>query len=176
MPDVLTVFHGTTSLIDKIDVTKGKPYKDFGRGFYVTESRNHASNLALRNKRIEFERYGNVCQAYLYKYYMDISKLSGFNLKIFPDADFEWLQFVINNRRTRERAHNYDVVIGPTANDDTMAVINAYLDALYGEIGGDDALKTLMKYIEPDKLPQQIYFSCNVAASVLIPKGLVEEL
>ena len=32
-PDII-VYHGSTSLIDKIDVTRGKPYKDFGRGFY----------------------------------------------------------------------------------------------------------------------------------------------
>ena len=40
--EVLTVYHGTTSLIDVIDVSKGKPYKDFGRGFYVTQDLNHA--------------------------------------------------------------------------------------------------------------------------------------
>jgi len=95
--DPITVYHGTTSVIDVIDVDKGKPYKDFGRGFYVTESRNHASSLALRNKRIEAERFGNYCEAYLYTYEMSLSELSGFEIKEFQNADFEWLQFVFSN-------------------------------------------------------------------------------
>ena len=172
----IIVYHGSTSLIKTIDVTKGKPYKDFGRGFYVTESKSRASNLALRNKRIEKERYGRLCDAHLYTYKMNKSRLSRYNVKEFLKADFEWLSFVIENRRTRDRAHNFDAVIGPTANDDTMTVINAYLDALYGVIGDEDALMTLIKNIKPDKPPKQIYFSNNDAANTLIPEGRVERL
>jgi len=102
------VYHGSTSIIKTIDVTKGKPYKDFGRGFYVTESKSHASSLALRNKRIEKERYGISCDAYLYTYKMNKTRLSGFNVKEFLNADFEWMLFVIANRRARNRVHNYD--------------------------------------------------------------------
>ena len=171
--DIITVYHGTTSLIINIDVSLGKPYKDFGRGFYVTKSKEHAKTLALRNKRIEIERFGRLCEAYIYTYEIDISKLSDFSIKKFNNADFEWLQFVILNRKTRDRSHNYDIVIGPTANDDTMVVINAYLDALYGEIGEEAALNTLLNNIMSDKLPGQIYFSNNRAANMLIPKDQV---
>ena len=176
MSATITVYHGSTSLIDKIDVAKGKPYKDFGRGFYVTESRRHASNLALRNKRIEIERFGRPCEAYLYTYEMDMGKLSGFKVKKFLDADFEWVQFVLMNRKSRNHTHDFDAVIGPTANDDTMVVLNAYLDGLYGDIGSEDALETLLKNIEAEKLPEQIYFSNNDATDSLVQKGQVEKL
>jgi hypothetical protein len=172
----VVVYHGSTSLFDKIEVAKGKPYKDFGRGFYITESKKHASNLALRNKRIEIERYGRQCEAYLYTYELNISKLSGFNVKEFGAADLEWVQFVLANRKVRNRTHNFDVVIGPTANDDTMVVINAYLDEIYGKVGSEDALNTLLKNIEAEKLPGQIYFSSNEAAGLLISKGQVVKL
>jgi hypothetical protein len=66
----IVVYHGSTSLIETIDVSKGKPYKDFGRGFYVTQDYTHAKNLAARNKRLELERYG-----FLHKF------SSGFNVK-----------------------------------------------------------------------------------------------
>jgi len=174
--DKIIVFHGTTTLIDVIDVSLGKPFKDFGRGFYVSKSKDHASNLALRNKRIEIERYSRFCEAYVYTYEIDMSKLRGFNTKEFINADYEWLQFIISNRKMRDRSHNYDVVFGPTANDDTMVVVNAYLDALYGKIGEEDALNTLLKNIRADKLPGQIYFSNNEAANSLVPKGRVEIL
>lgn len=172
----LIVYHGTTSLIDVIDVTKGKPYKDFGRGFYVTESKSHATTLALRNKRIENERFGKTYKAYIYTYELNLSDLSGYNIKEFSNADYNWLQFVIANRRLQNHTHDYDVVIGPTANDDTMVVINAYLDALYGEIGQEDALRTLLRNIMPGKLPGQIFFSNNNAAGVLTQKEQVELL
>ena len=169
----ITVYHGSTSLIETIDVAEGKPYKDFGRGFYVTESELHARNIAIRNKRIEKERFSRDCEAYLYTYEMDMPMLYSFSIKEFQYADMEWLQFVVANRKTRNRTHGYDVVIGPTANDDTMAVINAYLDALYGEIGTDDALRTLLNYIEPEKLPRQIFFSNNEATGILVMKRQV---
>ena len=140
----ITVYHGTTSLLDKIEVSKGKPYKDFGCGFYVTKSKTHAKKIALRNKRIEIERFGLESEAYVYTYEMDLKGLSGLKVKEFKEADFEWIQFVIANRKVRTRTHDYDVVIGPTANDDTMVVINAYLDGLYGDLGDKNALKTLL--------------------------------
>ena len=46
------LFHGTTYDINKIDVTQGKGYKDFGKGFYATAIKSHAENIARRNKRI----------------------------------------------------------------------------------------------------------------------------
>ena len=170
------VYHGSTSILDRIEVDRGKPYKDFGRGFYVTKSRVHATNIAKRNKRIEKERYGKTCEAYLYTYEMNMKGLSGFRVKEFKVADIEWVQFVLANRKTRNRTHDYDVVIGPTANDDTMVVINAYLDGLYGDIGDDDTLRTLLRNIEAENLPGQIYFSSDEAAGLLIPKGQVEIL
>jgi len=62
----------------------------------------------------------------------------------------------------------------PTADDDTMFFINAYLDNLYGPIGSDSALKILLSLIKPDALPNQIYFATNRAASILELKGRVE--
>ena len=173
MSNNVIVYHGSTSLLDRIDVTKGKPYKDFGRGFYVTKSKSHATNLALRNKHIE-SRFGRVCKAYLYTYEMNVSDLSSLRVKEFYTADFEWVQFVLANRKSRNKTHNYDVVIGPTANDDTMVVLNAYLDGLYGSIGSDDALGVLLKNIEAENLPGQIYFSTENAVALLTQLGHVE--
>ena len=170
------VYHGSTYFIDEINVNEGKPYKDFGRGFYVTENRTHAERLALRNKRIELERRGRQCEAYLYTYEFNVESLSDFNVKVFEEPDFEWVQFVLANRKSRNSVHDFDVVMGPTADDDTMIVINAYLDGLYGTIGSDDALNTLIKNIEAENLPTQIFFAKNKAAKLLIPKDRVIRL
>ena len=33
----MILFHGSNIEIDKIDLNKCRPYKDFGKGFYLTE-------------------------------------------------------------------------------------------------------------------------------------------
>jgi len=35
--------------------------------------------------------------------------------------------------------HDYDMVIGPTADDDTAFCLKAYWDGLYGKVGSDAA-------------------------------------
>ena len=172
---ITTVYHGSTHFFNEIDVSEGKPYKDFGRGFYVTYIRSHAAKLALRNKQLE-KKFGRNCNAYLYTFDFDKSKLSKFKVKEFKEADLSWLKFVIANRKTKLRAHNFDVVIGPTADDDTMAVINIYLEGFYGEIGTDDALSTLLRFIKPDVLPKQIYFATNESTMALTRSGGIEIL
>lgn len=46
------LYHGTIYDITKIDISQGKGYKDFGKGFYATSVKRHAENIARRNKRI----------------------------------------------------------------------------------------------------------------------------
>lgn len=50
------LYHGTIYEFDGIDVTVGKGYKDFGKGFYATEVPSHAERLAIRNKSIAEKR------------------------------------------------------------------------------------------------------------------------
>ena len=170
----IKVYHGSTYLFEVIDVSKGKPYKDFGRGFYVTENFNHAKTLAIRNKMIETEQYNRDINAYVYTFEFDlISTKKNFNIKEFKDADLTWMEFVLANRKVRDRSHNYDVVSGPTADDDTSIVLKAYFGGLYGDIGSTSAIETALRLIEADKLPPQIYFSNNSATKFLTQKGQV---
>jgi len=167
------VYHGTISLFDNINVSMGKPYKDFGKGFYVTRTYSHAASLAERNKRLELERFRRRCEAYVYTYEMDLEMLSHFKVKEFTEADMEWMQFILDNRRTRERAHEYDIVIGPTADDDTSTVLKAYFGGFYGDVGSDDAVLIALKMIEAEKLPPQVYFAQNETTEILKQKGSV---
>ena len=172
----IIVYHGSTSLIDIIDVEKGKPYKDFGNGFYVTQEFSHARNLAVRNKRLEQEWHGQDRTAYVYAYALDINKAQGFAIKEFNVADLDWIRFVLSNRRVRGRTHDYDIVIGPTANDDTSLVLKSYFGGLYGDIESERALQTVLDMIESEKLPVQIYFGSNDATVCLKQKGAARKV
>jgi hypothetical protein len=168
----MILYHGTTHDITALDVTRGKPFKDFGRGFYATAVYEHARNLALRNRRIEESRSAAIGEnlhltAFLYTYEFDLRNADKLNVKRFESADREWLKFTILNRTNRERQHNYDLLIGPTANDDTRTSIRAVTNAANGAILSDAALNLLLTMLEPDNLPTQCYFGSNAAAKLL---------
>ena len=44
----MILYHGSNLKIDVIDLTKCKPYKDFGQGFYCTTIKKQAEFMAER--------------------------------------------------------------------------------------------------------------------------------
>ena len=42
----MKLYHGSNILIDKIDLRKSKPNKDFGRGFYLSDNEEQALEMA----------------------------------------------------------------------------------------------------------------------------------
>ena len=48
----MILFHGSNIEINRIDLSKCRPYKDFGRGFYLTELQDQAMRMAKRVARI----------------------------------------------------------------------------------------------------------------------------
>ena len=53
----MKLYHGTNIDFQEIDIAKSNPYKDFGRGFYLTDLRNQAERMALR--KVKF--FGGEC-------------------------------------------------------------------------------------------------------------------
>ena len=51
----------------------------------------------------------------------------------FEKADKAWLAFVAANRRRNGTSEEYDIVIGPVANDQTMPSMILYLDGFLTE-------------------------------------------
>ena len=177
----VVLYHGSIFLFDRIDTSMGKPFKDFGRGFYTTQNMSHAVNLALRNRRIEEMRLrqhnrDTAVTAYLYKYEVNPAEAIGLSVKEFATADKDWILFVLDNRRSNNRTHTYDIVIGPTANDDTRLSFRVYFSGGYGKPTSEKAINTLIENIEPDNLPRQIYFGSDKGASLLRPMGGAVEI
>lgn len=44
----MILFHGTTEIIEKLDVSFSRIYLDFGKGFYLTTYLKQAEKWALR--------------------------------------------------------------------------------------------------------------------------------
>ena len=174
MANIIALYHGTIYDFDKIDVTKGKGNKDFGRGFYTSRDVNHAKRLATRNKFIEEERFAlrgikkNVTP-WLYTFEFDLDNLATLIIKEFAAADREWMRFVVLNRESKSKTqeHEYDIVIGPTANDNTRAAIQTVMPLTKGQVMTDRAIEALIALIEPKNLPWQFFFGTQCAADLL---------
>jgi hypothetical protein len=178
MPNLITLYHGTIYEIEEVDVTKGQFNKDFGRGFYTSQDKSHAERLAVRNKTIKEVRYKLrrkkiIVSPWLYIYQFDTTNLDILKVKKFDYADRQWTRFIVLNRENKNKVqqHDYDVVIGPTANDNIRSTIQAFMPPSGGQVLTDRIIDALLSAIEPNKLPQQFFFGTQRAANFLVFKG-----
>lgn len=120
----MILYHGSNRVIDKIDLSKGRKYKDFGQGFYTTHLQEQA---AAWSKQVA-ERFGGVPVVNEYEFDLESAIADGLNVKIFDKPNKEWAEFVIANRKkeSEEFHHDYDIVIGPVANDDIARIFGLY--------------------------------------------------
>lgn len=168
----------------------GKGYKDFGKGFYATSVKSHAESIARRNKRILEAREAKILQrnpkyktkvylAYRYNLEFDDSCIDDPNnlkIKVFKKADREWVRFILKNRDSDRAMHDYDIVIGPTADENTVTIINSYKEELIATDYAGDVLDALIKELEPENLPKQYFFGTDAAIQKLRFKKIRREI
>ena len=153
----MKLYHGTNVDFDVIDLTKSNKYKDFGQGFYLTDIRSQAEELAAKKSRL-FGGY-----PVIQEYEFDESLLSGAELKVlkFDKPSTEWAEFIFKNRnRDYNFTHDYDIVIGPIANDGV-----AYLLGRYEE--GTLTIEELSDKLDYKKLNSQYFFGTNKSLKYL---------
>lgn len=172
LPDI--VFHGSATAFRKIDVLKGRGRKDFGKGFYMALSASQAIGMMHKKYREAISRRrdhspSDYCET-LYRIELDLNVLQGLRIKVFPVADMDWLNFILLCRPSEGVPHDYDVVIGPTADDNTNRALKFYYDGAYGNPSTDEAKKMLLHVLEVDKLGMQLYVSAQGVADRLIKK------
>lgn len=122
----MKLYHGSDVIIDKPRIIESNRLTDFGRGFYVTSSLDQAMNWSKR-----VNRRNNTATGWVSNYEFDL-KYAKEELVVleFDGPCKEWLEFVVQNRRgvcTLE----YDVVIGPVADDSVYEVVNLFQNGRY---------------------------------------------
>lgn len=167
------LYHGSIMLFDTIDVNAGKGYKDFGKGFYATAVPEHAERLAKRNKEIAVRRQAYIeAKSHLvstdpivaYRYNLLFTEdTEDLSVKVFTSADAAWLQFIMMNRKCPESAHDYDIVIGPTADAETTTIINEYYDELESSGYAEEICQEVIDRLKPENLPKQYFFGTEKA-------------
>ena len=71
------------------------------------------------------------------------------------------------NRDSDARMHDYDIVIGPTADENTVTILNTYKEELLASDYADEVLDALINELEPENLPKQYYFGTSAAIKML---------
>lgn len=109
----MQLYHGTDKRFRFPDIYELSEHTDFGKGFYLTHELERAKEWG--QNRNQFKYRVNV---YLIEdNYVEIARTLGLQVKIFQKANKEWAEFVYNNRYIEGFHHNYDIVVGPVADN-----------------------------------------------------------
>ena len=128
---MMILYHGSNIKITNIDLSKARPFKDLGRGFYLTEIKEQAGRMAVRVA----DRFGGAACVNIFDLNVDCLTDNNLNILKFNKPDREWALFVMNNRdRTFKEFENklyngdnkYDIVIGAVANDDLVETLGLF--------------------------------------------------
>lgn len=166
------LYHGTVSEISHVDVKLGRSRKDFGKGFYMAVSKSQAVGMMHKKHkevvRRSREKQESAFSEKLYEVVLSEQELKKLSIKVFEHADLEWLNFVLMCREQGGVPHDFDLVIGPTADDDTALCLKAYWDGLYGRVGTTEAKKILLNNLETENLGIQYFIGKQDVADKLI--------
>ncbi len=125
----MKLYHGTNQDIETIDLSRGLRYKDFGKGFYLTPDKTTAIRMAQKKSRL----FGGIPT--LITYEMDEAAMhSNLKIKIFPaKASVEWFLFIdaSRSRENKDAIHDYDIIIGPIADDGVVLQLTNYHEGIY---------------------------------------------
>ena len=161
------LYHGSTVEIKVIDLSLSKPNKDFGKGFYLSDNYEQAYEMANYKAGL----FGT--KPYVTKFEFDENLLKNGNLKVLSFSEYskDWADFVFKNRNQENTdfSHDYDIVIGPIANDRVGAQIRRFME---GDISFDTFLERL-KYMKG--ITFQYFFGTEKSIQALVNKGLCNE-
>lgn len=136
MSDKLTIYHGSSKIIERPDFGTGNPHNDYGLGFYCTESMELAKELASST---ETDGFAN-------QYQLNLTGLSTLSLTSGDYHILNWLSVLLENRRFRidgaiaqqAKAYisenfsvdykQYDIIRGYRADDSYFSFANAFLN------------------------------------------------
>ena len=114
MSETSILYHGSKTIVESPEIRIPKYNKDFYFGFYCTLLPEQAIRWATR--------FDGVGYLNTYRFTPD----PALRIKRFPEMPEEWLDFIVACRLGR--AHDYDIVEGPMANDTIFNYVQNFVD------------------------------------------------
>ena len=186
------IYHGSVNIIEKPVFGAGKPYNDYGLGFYCTENEELAKEWACVD---------NQTNGYANKYEIDLTGLKILNLTDKKYSILNWMAilvrfraFDVNSEIAREAKEfllnnyyidvsKYDVVIGYRADDSYFRFAKDFLNNTIsiqklskamqlGELGKQVVLISerafnALQFLGSEPVDRQIYYTKRVAGDKL---------
>lgn len=122
----MILYHGTNTDFMSIDLNHSQRGKDFGCGFYLSESKTQAEEMA----KFKVQLFGG--QTIVQSYEFDEAHLNDgtFRFLRFDGYSKDWATFILANRQNKnaDNIHDYDIVYGPIANDKVGAQIRNVIE------------------------------------------------
>lgn len=164
----MKIYHGSENIIQKPFFGGGKPYNDYGKGFYCTEHKEMAMEWAVNENR----------NGYVNCYEIKTDGLSVLNLNDNNNSILHWLTILLENRSFNTPSvlandakkylfenykieyEDYDIIIGYRADDSYFSFAQDFLN-------GTISLRQLSNAMYLGNLGQQI---------VIISKKAFDEL
>ncbi len=132
----LTIYHGSSLILEKPIYGKGKVHNDYGRGFYCTESLDLAKEWAVDENR---DGYAN-------KYLLNLQDMNVLDLSQKGFTILHWITLLLQNRVFNLKtdiaklgkqyltenfslsSQNYDIIKGYRADDSYFAYAESFLN------------------------------------------------
>ncbi len=170
----LILYHGSYCEVNSPQLEKCARRKDFGKGFYLTTSKEQAiSFLKTALAKAEAggiiesgQEYGIISMFEVQLKY----KLSSF---IFQDADADWLHCIAAHRKRNsfieieKKMAKFDVIAGKIADDATNRTLVAYISGTFGKVGSKTADEFCISRLLPERLKDQYCFKTEKALEYL---------
>ncbi|MDO4962302.1 MAG: DUF3990 domain-containing protein [Eubacteriales bacterium] len=172
--DGLILYHGSYCEVRKPELKKSAARKDFGKGFYLTSSKEQAENF-LRTAIGKAVTKGDAPenQDYGYISVFKVHRSDKLKSHIFETANEEWLHCIAAHRKRNsfteiEKLMSvYDVIIGKIADDQTNTTLAAYIGGTFGPVGSKEADDICIRLLLPEKLKDQYCFRTENAIDSL---------
>jgi hypothetical protein len=127
-------------------------------GFYTTTDKGQAVKFTNKFIKLGKSRIVNIYE------YDDIIGKSALSVLEFPKADADWLRYIVANRSGAGRDNDFDVVIGPVANDRVYEVIENFEIGDYSE---EEAIRRFLTF----RLTNQVVFKTEKSLRYLTYAG-----
>ena len=121
----MKLYHGSNMEVAVPDLTKSKPYKDFGQGFYLSANKKQAMRMA-EQKTLQLMMGEPIVSEF--EFDETLLQSDELKVKIFDDYSVEWANFILQNRDiySQHPTHDYDIVYGPIADDGVTFQLRRY--------------------------------------------------
>ena len=93
----MRLYHGSNVVVERPDLARSKPFKDFGRGFYLSPILSQAEERA--RQVFDLLREGGPCVT-VFDWDEEASRRDGLEIKFFEDYCEEWAECLKAIERT----------------------------------------------------------------------------